>query len=143
MLDAFRARRAVVTWYVHARVGRAVDDDALAALVDVVVEAEEGSDAVHEHTVVGRHLRELEVLVPVGEATGSQQPEVISDKNSRTIKMVRMQTAQKLHLHIRETWSKLHPTLRDGRPSDQTMDRPLEELLIEEPQRAGRTWSRG
>ena len=46
----------------QSSVAGAVHDDGLAALIDVVIQAEKGSHSVNQHPMIGRHLRELEEL---------------------------------------------------------------------------------
>ena len=46
--------------YLHACVCGLVDDDTLPCLVDVMVEAEERSDAVDQHAMIRRHWWKLQ-----------------------------------------------------------------------------------
>lgn len=60
---------AEVTVGLHASVASLVDNDAFPALVHVMVQTKEGTHTVHQHPVVGRHLRELQVWVSAMEST--------------------------------------------------------------------------
>ena len=51
--------------YLQSGIGSPVHDDTLPTLVNIVVKAKESSNPVNQHSMVGRHLRELKVLVSV------------------------------------------------------------------------------